>query len=164
MFAFFRKQSELPGNRIVAAASGRIIPLDTVKDEAFASKMLGDGAAIVPDSEYIVAPCRGKITMLYPTLHAFGITGDDGIPVLVHIGIDTVRLNGKGFHAFVKEGDEVEAGDRIIRFDSYRMKQENLDMTVMTLLPQEDGRKYEIVRSGYAQKGKTPVAVYETVL
>ncbi len=158
----WKKKKELPKQSVAAAAGGRIIPLSQVKDEAFAQKMLGDGVAIVPDDDYIVAPCRGKITMLYPTLHAFGLTTEDGLEMLVHIGINTVALGGRGFKAFVAQGDEVEAGDRIIRIDLYRIKNEGYDSTVMTLFPSADNYVLRIVREGYAQKGSTIVATYES--
>ena len=79
--------------------SGQIIPIEKVKDEAFAKKMMGDGVAIVPADDYIVSPCDGTVSMLYPTLHAFAVTSEDGMDILIHIGIDTVKLKGKGFRS-----------------------------------------------------------------
>lgn len=146
---------------IVAPVNGKLIPLEQVKDEVFAQKMIGDGAAVVPDDELIVAPCTGKITMLYPTLHAFGIQKDDGIELLVHIGIDTVRLNGKGFKSYVKEGDFVEAGDKIIRFDSYEMNNLKMDMTVMTLFSGHEQLSLNVKKHGYVKRGKSIVVNYK---
>lgn len=158
MFSIFKKA--IPSNAVIAAASGRLIPLEKVKDEVFAKKMLGEGAAIVPENEVITAPCTGKLTMLYPTRHAFGIRCDDGLEILVHIGIDTVKLNGKGFKCYADEGDRVQAGDKIIRYDSYLMNQEGYDMTVMILFP---NCKYELCINniGYVKKGKSIIATYK---
>lgn len=156
-----KKKKMLPERAVAAVTGGRIIPLSQVKDEVFAQKMLGDGVAIVPDGDYITAPCKGKITMLYPTLHAFGMRTKDGLEILVHIGINTVELDGRGFKAFVAQDDEVEAGDRIIRADMYFIKNEGYDSTVMTLFPNGEKFHLNIMRDGYADKGTTIVATYE---
>ena len=92
---FKRQASSCPQTAITAVISGRLLPLSEVRDEVFAQKMLGDGAAVQPEGEIVAAPCDGKITMLYPTLHAFGLVNPDGLEILVHIGIDTVSLQGK---------------------------------------------------------------------
>lgn len=155
----FGKRDPLPAGSIAAAASGEIIPLEKVKDEAFARKMMGDGVAIIPSEDDIVAPCDGTVSMLYPTLHAFGITSADGLDILVHIGIDTVRLKGKGFRSFVKEGQKVRVGERIIKVDTYDMKNKGLDLTTMILFPDCSARM-AMKREGYANKGKTIIATY----
>lgn len=157
MFNF--KKEKIADNEFVAVSSGKIIPIETTKDEAFASKALGDGVAIEIDSDYIVAPCNGKITMIYPTMHAFGITSNEGVDVLVHIGINTVNAKGKGFKKFKKEGDIVKAGDKIIKLDTYYLRNENYDLTTMELFPSCE-KKIELVRTGQAKEGKTVVAKY----
>ena len=121
--------------------------------------MMGDGVAIIPSEDDIVAPCDGIVSMLYPTLHAFGITSADGLDILVHIGIDTVRLKGKGFRSFVKEGQKVRVGERIIKVDTYDMKNKGLDLTTMILFPDCSARM-AMKREGYANKGKTIIATY----
>lgn len=158
MFGFKRKEALPPGS-VAAVASGEIIPLEKVKDEAFARKMMGDGVAIIPSEDYIVAPCDGTVSMLYPTLHAFGLTSVDGLDILVHIGIDTVRLKGKGFRSFVQEGQKVRAGERIIKVDTYDMKNKGLDLTTMILFPNCNA-KLAMKREGYASKGRTIIATY----
>jgi beta-glucoside PTS system EIICBA component len=92
---------------IVSCAQGRVKPLSSVSDPVFSSKMIGDGIAITPNHNEIVSPCEGIVSMVFPTQHAFGITCD-GIDILIHIGIDTVNLQGKHFKALVKEGDHVQ--------------------------------------------------------
>ncbi len=135
MLNFFKKKTEWKGNEIYSVVDGRLKKLEKVADPAFAQKMLGDGAAIDPQNELIVAPCEGTITMMYPTLHAFGITNTDGVEILVHIGIDTVRLKGKGFTKYVEQGSYVRPGDKIISFDPRYLHDEDLDMTIMVLFP-----------------------------
>ncbi len=113
MFWFGKKNLKL-----LAPLSGRVVPLEEVPDKVFAGKMLGDGAAIDPDEDgLVVAPCDGELVALFPTGHAFGIRGRKGIEVLVHIGIETVALEGEGFTLIAEAGSCVKAGDPIVRFD-----------------------------------------------
>lgn len=157
---FFQEKTEWEGNEIYSVVDGRLKKLEKVADPAFAQKMLGDGAAIDPQNELIVAPCEGTITMMYPTLHAFGITNTDGVEILVHIGIDTVRLKGKGFTKYVEQGSHVRPGDKIISFDPRYLHDEDLDLTIMVLFPGLD-REMNIIQSGYVRRGKDPIATYQ---
>ncbi|WP_217592307.1 glucose PTS transporter subunit IIA [Cohnella sp. GbtcB17] len=99
-----------------APLQGRMIPLEEVDDPIFAQKLVGKGVAFIPDKGELVAPVRGKIIHLYPTKHAIGIETPEGLEVLLHIGINTSQMNGEGFTALVKEGDEVMPGQPLIRF------------------------------------------------
>lgn len=131
MFGFFKKKKE--EFNVVAPASGILTKLENVKDPVFAEKMMGDGFAIQPDDSIIVAPISGTIVSLPKTKHAIGIKNGEGIEVLVHIGLDTVDLNGEGFIAYAKEGDEIKQGDKLIKFDPDFMNQRGIDTTVMTI-------------------------------
>jgi len=91
--------------------------LSEAPDEAFANKMMGDGAVIVPSDGIVVAPADGEISFVFPSKHAVGLTTTDGLELLIHIGIDTVKLDGKGFETFVKDGDKVKMGDKLLSFD-----------------------------------------------
>jgi PTS system, glucose subfamily, IIA component len=156
----FKKKIELPTNAFAAVASGNLLPLSKVNDPVFAEKMMGEGLAIDINDDYIVAPCNGEITMLYPTLHAFGITNEEGVNVLVHIGIDTVALKGKGFKAYVSKGDKVRVGDKLIKVDTYELRNKNVDLTTMMLFP-DNNKKINIIDSGSVKKGSTIVVTYE---
>lgn len=160
MLNFFKKKTELTGYKIYSVVDGKLKKLEMVSDPAFAQKMLGDGAAIDPQNEYIVSPCEGTITMMYPTLHAFGVRNTDGIEMLVHIGIDTVKLKGRGFKKYVEEGTIVKPGDKIISFDSRYLHDEELDMTIMVLFPGIE-KKINILQNGYVRRGKDPIALYQ---
>ena len=103
--------------KIIAPFDGWCAPLEEVPDEVFAARMLGDGLAIDPTDGIVLAPCEGEIVTLPESAHAVSIRGVDGLEVLIHIGIDTVRLGGKGFDARVKPGASVQAGEELIRFD-----------------------------------------------
>ncbi|WP_426447319.1 glucose PTS transporter subunit IIA [Paenibacillus sp. S-38] len=101
---------------------GRMIPLEEVPDKIFAGKLVGNGVAFLPEKGELVAPVSGRIMHLYPTLHALGIETEQGLQVLLHIGIDTAGLQGKYFTSYVKEGDQVEAGQLLIRFNLQKVK------------------------------------------
>ncbi|WP_097028370.1 glucose PTS transporter subunit IIA [Clostridium peptidivorans] len=97
---------------------GEIVELEKVPDEAFSQKILGDGFAVIPSGNKVYAPAGGEITVLFPTKHAVAITTEEGLELLVHIGIDTVNLNGEGFTAHVAQGDKVKKGDLLVSFDA----------------------------------------------
>ena len=102
---------------IISPADGDVVDLSDVPDEVFSEKMAGDGIAIFPRSNTFVAPVSGTITKIFSTNHAFSIQTKAGLEVLVHIGLDTVALNGEGFKRLAKEGDSVNAGKPIISAD-----------------------------------------------
>jgi phosphocarrier protein FPr/phosphocarrier protein len=102
---------------LIAPLSGVMVPLDSVPDPVFAQKMVGDGVSIDPTSDELLSPLAGKVTQLHKSSHAVTITGDNGLQVLLHIGLDTVLLRGEGFMPLVNEGDTVAVGTPLIRFD-----------------------------------------------
>jgi PTS system beta-glucosides-specific IIC component len=121
---------------ITAPVSGSVVALREVKDQTFASEMLGKGIAIVPTEGNIVAPCSGTITTLYP--HAVGMRATDGTEILIHIGIDTVKLEGKHFISKVKEGDVVGNGDLLVQADINGIQADGYDSTTMVLVTNSD--------------------------
>ena len=119
---------------ITAPVSGRITPLSEVPDNTFASGILGDGFAIMPTDGTIHAPVDGTVTALYSSKHAIGITGPDGLEVLVHIGLNTVQLEGRYFEAYVKSGDNVKKGQKLITFDLSAIEKEYNPITPVLVL------------------------------
>ena len=107
---------------VIAPIEGQVIPLSKVEDEAFAGGLLGNGVAIIPTVGKLRAPFNGTVTTLFPTLHAVGLTADNGMEMLIHIGFDTVKLNGEPFKARVKQGDYVKKGDLLLDFDIEKIK------------------------------------------
>lgn len=103
--------------------AGRVVPLNEVKDQVFSSGAMGKGIAIDPANGTLVAPADGTITTLFPTGHAIGLTTTDGVEILMHIGMDTVELEGKGFDIFVKQEDQVKKGDLLVKFDLSLIKE-----------------------------------------
>nr|WP_280531272.1 glucose-specific PTS transporter subunit IIBC [Staphylococcus aureus] len=100
-----------------APLTGEVTPLSEVPDQVFSKKMMGDGIAIKPSQGEVRAPFNGKVQMIFPTKHAIGLVSDSGLELLIHIGLDTVKLNGEGFTLHVEEGQEVKQGDLLINFD-----------------------------------------------
>ncbi|MBQ9983488.1 MAG: PTS transporter subunit EIIC [Lachnospiraceae bacterium] len=112
---------------IVSPASGTAVLLEHVPDAVFADKILGDGMAVIPTTGEFVSPVDGEITSVADTLHAIGFQTEDGLDILVHIGLDTVKLNGDGFQVFVKEGDKVKKGDAIAKVDLQLLKEKEIN-------------------------------------
>lgn len=128
----FKKQA--PTDNICAPIGGQVVELTTVSDPVFAQKMMGDGFAIKPDTSTaeIVAPIDGEVTVAQG--HALGVRRADGLEFLVHIGIDTVNLQGAPFELQIKQGKRVHAGEPVIKVDWAMIKAHKLDNTVMVLI------------------------------
>ncbi len=119
--------------KIIAPIKGEIIELSAVADEVFASGVMGSGFAVKPTGTEVFAPVSGKIVTFFPTKHAIGIQTDSGLEVLIHVGMDTVMLNGKGFTSHKVEGDTVKAGDKLldVDFDLIRGEVPSLDTPIV---------------------------------
>ena len=126
---------------IVSPVAGEVIALDQVKDEAFASGAMGKGIAVYPRVGEIVAPEDYTVTALYPTLHAMGIKLDNGIELLIHIGIDTVNLQGKYFQSYVHAGQHITKGTKLVSFDIDKIKQQ-FDLTTSIIVVNSDQYKH----------------------
>ena len=107
----------ISNTNLYSPLKGKVMELSQIKDAAFASGVLGKGVAIVPSEGKVVSPVDGTVTTIFPTLHAIGITSDEGVEILIHIGLDTVQLEGKGFKGMVKDGDKITKGQTLIEFD-----------------------------------------------
>lgn len=135
--------------KVHAPADGRIVPLSQVDDPAFSSEALGKGFAVTPDNGRITAPVAGTIAAVYPTLHAFGIIGENKEEFLIHIGIDTVKLEGEYFTSHVKTGDIVMPGDLIATADIEKIRKAGFDPTVIVIdTSGADRRKTTLLRQG----------------
>lgn len=135
MFGLFKKSSKL---KVISPVKGDLIPITDVNDDVFSTKMLADGFAIEPIDGAVVAPLSGKITTLFPTKHALGITTDKGLEVLIHMGIDTVELKGAPFDVFVKMNQEIKAGDKLAQIDLDKIKQAGLSDTIIVVYTNMD--------------------------
>ena len=134
-----KEKKDLTASLSVASpASGVLMALDQVEDEAFASGALGQGAAVRPEEGRICAPADGQVTMIFPTKHALGLSCG-GTELLIHVGLNTVELNGKYFTLHVKEGDQVKKGDLLLEFDMEQIQKEGYLLTTPVLVTNPDG-------------------------
>ncbi len=117
----------MKNTKILAPVKGKVIPLEQVPDEVFAEKVLGDGVAIIPEDGKIYSPVDGTITTITDSLHAYGFETEDGIQMIVHFGLETVNLKGKGFTSRVKVGDKVKAGDLVAEVDLDYLKENHVE-------------------------------------
>lgn len=113
---------------ILAPLSGRVTELSEVPDPTFSQKMMGDGLAIVPSEGEVVSPVDGEIVQFFHTKHAIGIRSFSGAEILIHVGLETVSMNGEGFEGHVKEGDKVKTGDKLITFNIDLIKEKAADI------------------------------------
>ena len=136
MFSFFKKKKK---NTADAYAKGKFVPITEVPDPIFSEKMMGDGVAILVEGDTIYSPVDAKITMIAPTFHAIGLTLDSGMELLIHIGLETVALNGDGFTPLVKANDTVTKGTPLMKIDLETMKKNNLELyTPLIVLNYQD--------------------------
>lgn len=134
---------------VQAPMSGKIIPLSEVNDSVFSSEMMGKGVAILPDKGVVQAPFSGKVVTVTPTKHAIGLVSDDGIELLIHVGIDTVSLNGQFFDVLVKEGDEMRMGDYLLSFDIEGIQSNHLDV-VTPIIVTNSTQYLDVIHTGDA--------------
>lgn len=132
------EKSIIKGEILTSPIKGVVKSLSDVKDEAFASGLLGKGIAIEPKEGKIIAPADGTLTTLFPTLHALGITTDSGAELLIHVGMDTVKLEGKHFKARVKQGDKIKKGDVLLEFDINAIKREGYSLETPVIITNFD--------------------------
>nr|WP_209104245.1 MULTISPECIES: glucose-specific PTS transporter subunit IIBC [Staphylococcus] len=128
------KQSTSDATIIASPLEGKFVPLSDVPDQVFSEKMMGDGIAIAPTKGEVRAPFNGKVQMFFPTKHAIGLVSDEGTELLIHVGLDTVKLNGEGFTMQVEEGQTIQTGDVLLTFDlDYIRENAKSDITPIIL-------------------------------
>ncbi|MGP5428608.1 PTS transporter subunit IIBC [Enterococcus malodoratus] len=142
--------------RFVAPANGELIPIDQVQDEVFSQKMMGEGFAVVPENGEIAAPITGTIVSVFPTKHAIGIKTEDGIEVLLHMGIDTVDLGGEAFEIKVHEGEKVKAGKVVAIADLAKIQEADKMTTMIVVFTNGDKiENYHYDKTGLVSRGET---------
>ena len=149
--------SDTSGIEIFAPLSGDIIPIEDVPDVVFAEKIVGDGIAIKPTGNQMVAPCDGTIGKIFETNHAFSIESDTGIELFVHFGIDIVELKGEGFTRIAAEGQQVKKGQTIIEFDLAVLEAKAKSTLTPVVISNMDDIKELIKLNGAVTLGETPV-------
>lgn len=146
---------------VMAPIDGTVIPLEQIPDETFATAILGPGCGIEPTGDTVYAPFDGTITQVASTLHAIGITSDDGIELLIHIGIDTIALRGSGFTPLVREGQAVKAGTPLLNVDLDAIRAAGLSTESAVIVTNADDLpKLHIIAGGIVSTG-TPLFKFE---
>lgn len=141
--------------KLSSPLKGRLLPITDVEDEAFSQKMMGDGFAIDPEDGLIVSPVNGKIKTVFPTKHAIGIETEEGLEILIHVGLDTVKLNGEGFNCYVKEGDRVSIGQNLMNFDYDFVKSKVPSLvTPVVFTNLEENQTVNCLKTGHVERGE----------
>lgn len=156
MFTLFKKKlPAVADDSIVSICKGQMIAPIQIEDAMFAQEMMGKTIGFIPEDTQIVAPCNGKLEMLFPTGHAFAIRRRDGTGILVHIGINTVDLNGKGFRVCAKQGEDVKAGQTIVEIDLNEIKNAGFSTTTMLIITEPvEGVTYQFTSYGEKEKAE----------
>ncbi|KLU70502.1 MAG: hypothetical protein RHS_3631 [Robinsoniella sp. RHS] len=144
---------------VFSPLKGNVIPISEVKDETFASEMLGKGVGILPYADRVVAPFDGTVTTFFETKHAIGLTNQDGLEILIHVGIDTVNLKGEHFKAYTKEDAAVKRGDLLLEFDKKCIEEAGYDTTTMVIVTNTDD--YESVNCKTGQPAEEQDVIIE---
>lgn len=146
IFNLFKKKTETlqeySDYDIVAPVNGKMIPANEISDPVFAEEVMGQTIGFIPSDGKVVCPVNGVVSVVLPTEHAFGITGNDGNEYLVHIGIDTVALDGKGFKAVIKNGESVKAGQLAVEVNLDVVKKANYEATTMLIVTEKKEESY----------------------
>jgi PTS system, glucose subfamily, IIA component len=127
----------------MAPIDGTLIKIEDVSDEVFSTKVMGDGFAVKPNSDTVVSPIAGEITNIFPTKHAISITSNNGLEILLHLGIDTVELNGEPFDVLVQQGQKVSAGDELVKMDRNMIKEKGKDDMVILVVPNNNDISFD---------------------
>ncbi len=156
MFNFFKKEKTL-----TSVANGRIVGITKIPDKVFSQKILGDGFGVIPTQGDFFSPASGVVSDVTDTLHAYCITTDDGLEILVHIGIDTVELKGQGFTPLVKKGDRLGAGDALAHADLDFLKEKGYSTaTAVVITNTEKLKSFRVLESPSAKAG-SPAMTYK---
>lgn len=150
MFSLFKNKIEEIYNPVI----GKIIPLKEIDDGVFSEKLMGEGFAIRPKNGSIFAPIEGTVTSIFPTKHAISIETRSGLEILLHIGLDTVELNGEGFNILVKEGSKISKNTQLAEVSLSVLREKNKRNTIMVVFPEARGKVVDI-KYGEFEANKT---------
>ena len=142
---------------VYAPLNGQAVALEQVPDEVFSEKVLGDGLGIIPSDGKVYSPVNGEISSVAETLHAYGFASDDGLEILVHVGLDTVALKGEGFKSYVNEGDRVRVGDLVAEVDLELLKKKGINPITPVLVCDGGDDKVMNTLSGSVTAGQDAV-------
>ncbi len=155
-----KETTKLEEETILSPIKGEVKPIEESSDAAFASGALGKGVVILPEEGKVYAPVTGTVTVLFPSLHAIGITSDAGVELLIHIGINTVQLNGEGFTAHIKQGDQIKQGQLLVEFDMNKIKEAGYSLETPVLVTNyADLKEVKNTNASFVQLQETLIEV-----
>lgn len=158
MFDFLKKKEKDP-ICLCAPVTGETVALENVPDKVFAAKIMGDGIAFSFTGDTVCAPCDGELTLIADTLHAFGMKAKNGAEILVHIGLDTVSLNGEGFQALAAVGEKIKKGTPVIRVDQNLIRGKGIDLVTPMVVTNGEEHPFTVENAG-----KPVIAGEDTVI
>lgn len=146
--------------QVVSPVAGKLVPLSEVSDPTFSDEILGQGAAVIPSDNQFVSPVDGTVTTVFPTGHAVALTSSDGVEVLLHIGLDTVKLNGKHYTIHAEEGQQVKKGDLLLEADLEQIKAEGFDIiTPVVICNSEEFSEIGMAKSSQVTAGNVIINI-----
>lgn len=155
---FGKKEELIQTVQLLSPLTGTAVSLNTVPDPVFSEKMMGDGIAVNPSEGLVVSPVDGEVIQVFPTKHAIGIRAKNGAEILIHIGLETVSLNGEGFETHVKQGDHVAAGDKLVTFDLDIIAEKAKSTITPIIITNSDvAASFTVLTEGPVTGGKTPL-------
>ncbi|TDM15416.1 PTS sugar transporter subunit IIA [Macrococcus bovicus] len=155
----FGKEKATKDIEIKAPISGQYVQIESIPDPVFAQKMMGDGFGIEPSEGLVVSPVDGEIINVFPTKHAIGVKAANDVEILIHVGLETVAMNGEGFNTKVSVGDKVQAGDELLEFDISLIKEKASSTISPIIITNGDVvEQFDIVAQGSLVRGETTVA------
>ncbi|CEH34975.1 PTS sugar transporter subunit IIA [Romboutsia lituseburensis] len=155
---FKKKKQEEKG--IIALTNGELLEITEVPDEVFSNKIMGDGFAIKSNDGIIVSPVDGTVEMVFDTKHAVGLKADNGLEILIHLGVDTVNLKGEGFEVFVNAGDKVSAGDKLIKMDvDFIQKNAKSDISPIIFTNLEENQSVKVITGKVVAKEENRIEI-----
>ncbi|EOL42301.1 PTS system, glucose subfamily, IIA component [Enterococcus phoeniculicola] len=154
MFHFFKKKNI----EIYSPVKGEVIELAEVNDPVFSQKMMGEGFAVIPSDSIVYSPVAGTIKSIFPTNHAISIHSSHGLDVLLHVGIDTVTLKGKGLYPKVTVGQKVAIDDELLTMDVQYLKEQEKENTIIVVFPEVKDKSYSIF-TGFKEPGEKVMAI-----
>lgn len=146
-------QETYPDDDIVAISDADLVNIEDVNDETFSQKMMGDGVAFKLDNDFVCSPANGTLETMFPTGHAFGVLTNEGVEILIHIGLETVNLKGDGFDVLVKQGEKVRAGQPIVRVDREKIQKAGYDLTTMLVITNPNNKTINLKNDGSVKIG-----------
>lgn len=146
---FFKKDE-----KIYSPVDGKVMPITEAPDQVFSQKIMGDGCCLELANGIVVSPVDGTITTIFDTKHAIGITSKKGTEMIIHVGMDTVSLGGEGFTAFVKAGDSIKVGDKLLEVDIEKIKDKVPSMVTPLVITNLEGKSIQLTKEGEVKQGE----------